>query len=113
MIEITVETLKRCSLVTLAGEADQATAPELERGLLDLIEAGHRNLVLNFQALTYISSAGLRALISAQRAAHRQTPPGRIVFSELPTVIETTFRLVGFHQLFDLYAADAQAVGSF
>jgi anti-sigma B factor antagonist len=113
MIEITVETLKRCSVITLSGEADHAAAPELERGLLDLIKTGHRNLVLNLQALTYISSAGLRALMSAQREAQQQTPPGKIVFSELPAVVETTFRLVGFHQLFDLYASDAQAVGSF
>jgi anti-anti-sigma factor len=112
-MEIAVQTLKRCSLITLSGEVDHAAAPEVERALLELIEAGHSNLVINLRDLTYISSAGLRALMSAQRAARQTAPQGNIVFAELSTVVETTFRLVGFHQLFEIYASNAQAVGSF
>jgi len=112
-MEIKVQAMKRCTLVTLSGELDQATAPKVEKKLLDLIEAGNRNLVLNLSDVTYISSAGLRTLMAAQIRTRRKTPRGIVVFSELPPHIARTFELVGFHQLFECYETDAQAAGKF
>lgn len=112
-MEIDVKTLKRCTLVILSGEVDHANAPTLTHELLDLIESGKSNLVLNFQDVTYISSAGLRALIAAQTQARQESPPGKIVLSELSPVSQRTLELVGFQHLFEFYETDAQAVGSF
>jgi anti-anti-sigma factor len=112
-MEMDVKTLKRCTLVALSGEVDHANAPALTNELLDLIEDGNRNLVLNFRDVTYISSACLRALIAAQTEARQANPPGRITLSELSSVSQRTLKLVGFQHLFEFYETDAQAAGSF
>lgn len=112
-MEMQVQTLKRCTVVTLSGEADHTAAPELERQLVDLIQAGSGNLVINLRHVTYISSAGLRAMISAQVKARQRVPRGDIVLSELSPISRRTLELVGFHHLFEFFESDAEAVGSF
>ena len=112
-MEIKTETMKRCVLITLSGQIDSNCAPDLEEELVGLIEAGKRNLVINLRDVTFVSSAGLSSLISAQIKAHRRVPKGEVVISEIPAKLKDTFELVGFHHLFQFYASDTEAVGSF
>jgi anti-anti-sigma factor len=113
MVGIKIQPQEHCSLVTLSGEIDHATAPDLEEALLDLIRADRSNLVLNFRDVTYISSAGLKVLAVAQMAARRRTPRGKIIFAEVSPVVKQTFELVGFYDLFESWATEAQALRRF
>lgn len=112
-MEIKVEKMKRCELVTLSGQIDSANAPALEQQLLDLIEAGNKNLVLNFRDVTFISSPGLKALLAAQIRTRKKMPPGEVVISEISAKMKEILDLVGLHHLFKYYDSDVEAVGSF
>ncbi len=112
-MEIKTTTMKRCELVSIAGQIDSVEAPTLEQALLGLLQAGKRNLVLNLSEVTFISSAGLRALISAQIKARRLIPRGEVVLSEVPPPLTETLELVGFHHLFKFFDNDAEAVGCY
>jgi anti-sigma B factor antagonist len=112
-MDIRKEDMKRCELIRVSGKVDSATAPELEQTLLDEIEAGHKNLVINLGDLEYISSAGLKALLAALVRTRRKLPPGDVVISELPEPLHETFELVGLTHLFKFYDGDVAAVGSF
>ena len=57
--------------VELEGRLDTNTAPELEAALGELLE-GTESLVLDFEKLDYVSSAGLRVLLSAQKTMSKQ-----------------------------------------
>ena len=57
--------------VELEGRLDTVTAPDLENELKDSLE-GVTSLVMDLGALDYISSAGLRVLLSAQKTMNRQ-----------------------------------------
>lgn len=57
--------------VTLEGRLDTTTAPELEKLLQESLP-GVRELVLDFEKLDYISSAGLRVLLAAQKIMAKQ-----------------------------------------
>ena len=57
--------------VTLEGRLDTTTAPELEQSLQESISDASE-LVMDFEKLEYISSAGLRVLLSAQKIMNRQ-----------------------------------------
>ena len=57
--------------VKLAGRLDTTTAPELEVALKDSY-AGVEKLVLDFAELEYLSSAGLRVLLGAQKTMNKQ-----------------------------------------
>lgn len=112
-MEIKVEKMKRCELVTLSGQIDSANAPALEQQLLDLIEAGNKNLVLNFRDVTFISSPGLKALLAAQIRTRKKMPPGEVVIAEISPKMKEILDLVGLHHLFKYYDSDVEAVGSF
>ena len=57
--------------ITLAGRLDTTTAPQLEAEFKQSI-AGVEKLVLDFTALEYLSSAGLRVLLTAQKTMNKQ-----------------------------------------
>ena len=54
------------TIIDLEGRLDTLTAPALEKTIADSIGSSE-NLVLDFKRLEYISSAGLRVLLSAQK----------------------------------------------
>ena len=112
-MEIRSEKMKRCEIVTVSGRIDSSTAPELENTLLALVQAGQQDIVVNLRDADYISSAGLKALLSALMKVRKAIPPGNVVISEIKPELKENFELVGFHRLFDFYESDSQAVGSF
>ena len=62
--------------LTLSGRLDTNTAPQLEAELKASLE-GIEHLVMDFEQLAYLSSAGLRVLLAAQKIMNRQ---GDMVF---------------------------------
>ncbi len=112
-MEIKTEAMKRCELVTVSGRVDSATAPDLEKLLLGLVQSGKKNIVVNLRDADYISSAGLKALLSAQMKVRKALPSGDVVISEIKPELKESFDLVGFDRLFKFYDEDIQAVGSF
>jgi anti-anti-sigma factor len=112
-MEIKTEAMKRCELVTVSGRIDSSTAPELEKVLLGLIQAGQKNITVNLGETDYISSAGLKALLSALMKVRKMFPAGDVVISEIKPELKESFDLVGFDRLFKFYDEDVHAVGSF
>jgi anti-sigma B factor antagonist len=112
-MEIKVESMKRCELVTISGEIDSDVAPKLEQELLELIESGKTHLVLNLREVTFISSPGLKALLAAQIRTRRKLPSGEVKISEIQPKLKEILDLVGLHHLFSFYDSDLEAVGSY
>ncbi len=81
--------------VTLAGRLDTTTAPQLESNLKDKLE-GLTDLVLDFKDLEYISSAGLRVLLSAQKVMNRQ---GKMTVRNVNATIMEVFDITGFSDI--------------
>lgn len=78
--------------IALAGRLDTTTAPKLETELKQNI-SGVEELVLDLAALEYLSSAGLRVLLSAQKAMNRQ---GSMVVRNANEIIMEIFEVTGF-----------------
>jgi anti-sigma B factor antagonist len=112
-MEIKAEAMKRCELITVSGRIDSSTAPDLEKALLGLIETGQKNIVVNLRETDFISSAGLKALLSALMRVRKMIPPGDLVISEIKPELRSSFDLVGFDRLFKFYDDDLHAVGGF
>ena len=112
-MEIKAEAMKRCELISVSGRIDSSTAPDLEKALLGLIEAGQKNIVVNLRDTEFISSAGLKALLSALMKVRKMVPAGDLVISEIKPDLRGSFDLVGFDRLFQFYDENLHAVGSF
>lgn len=78
--------------ITLTGRLDTATAPLLESELKPSLE-GIKNLALDFSGLIYLSSAGLRVLLAAQKTMNKQ---GSMVVRNVNETISEIFDVTGF-----------------
>lgn len=78
--------------IALIGRMDTTTAPKLEAELKQNI-SGIEELVLDFAQLEYLSSAGLRVLLAAQKVMNRQ---GSMVIKNVNETIMEIFEVTGF-----------------
>jgi len=78
--------------VALVGRLDTTTAPQLEKELKESLD-GVTDLQLEFAELEYISSAGLRVLLAAQKVMNKQ---GTMVIRHANEDIKEVFDITGF-----------------
>jgi anti-sigma B factor antagonist len=78
--------------IALEGRLDTTTAPQLDDELKSALE-GITKLDFNFEKLEYISSAGLRVLLSAQKVMNKQ---GSMVIKNVNEEIHEIFEVTGF-----------------
>jgi len=78
--------------VALEGRLDTTTAPELEAELKPVLE-GVKSLVFDFEKLEYISSAGLRVLLSTQKIMNVQ---GKMKLIHVNDIVNEVFEVTGF-----------------
>src|SRR3972149_2801129 len=110
-MEISTEELKQVSVMAVTGRVDSATAPELENSLKKLVEAEKTQIVLDLKNVEYMSSAGLRAMVSTLKAVKRVNGDLRLA-SPSPRV-EEVLRLAGLPSIFSIYPSREEAVASF
>ena len=111
-MEITVQEFKHCDMITIKGRVDSATAPQLTQALEAANDGGKYKLVVNMKDLEYISSAGFRALLAAQRNCKRYNR-GEVVLAAVPVRIREALELAGFTELFKTFDDSLLAVGHF
>ena len=79
--------------IALVGRLDTTTAPDLEMELKELLEQGIKKLDLDFEKLDYISSAGLRVLLFAQKSLSEN---GKMTIRNVKPEIMEVFDITGF-----------------
>lgn len=77
--------------VKLDGRLDTITSPDLEQALSDLTGVTH--LTLDFEKITYISSAGLRVLLALQKRMSKQ---GDMVVRHVDKMVMEVLEMSGF-----------------
>jgi anti-sigma B factor antagonist len=111
-MEITVKEFKHCDMITVSGRVDSSTAPQLAQALEAANDGGKYKLVVNMEGLEYMSSAGFRALLAAQRNCRRYNR-GEVVLASVPERIREALELAGFTELFKTFDDSLMAVGHF
>jgi len=91
-LEVNVEKIDNTSIVSVDGRVDTTSAPQLGDALTGAME-GIEKLVLDFAKVDYISSSGLRVLLSAQKTMNKQ---GSMVIKNVSTEIMDIFDVTGF-----------------
>ena len=84
--------------VSIEGRLDTTTAPELEAELKGALD-GIAELVLDVSAMDYISSAGLRVLLSAQKTMNRQ---GEMKVTGVSEMVMEIFDVTGFSSILNI-----------
>jgi anti-anti-sigma factor len=107
-MEITVRKEGNAAVVSVKGRIDAITAGEFEKGLSALMAGGGYLLVLNFSDLEYISSAGLRSILST--AKQLKAKEGQMLFVGLQGTVKDVFKISGFGSIFKIYDTEGEAL---
>jgi anti-sigma B factor antagonist len=92
-MDIKVRTIDAVTVVDLAGELDATTSAVAQQQILPLAQAGAK-MLLEMTGVTYMSSAGLRMLLSTYRRVAESG--GRVVLVGLSPDLRETMAVTGF-----------------
>lgn len=101
-MEITVTESNRVEVISVKGRMDSEEAPRFEKALQDANQRGRYNLVVEMAGLEYMSSAGFRALVAAQRNSRRHNR-GDVVLVQVPGLVQEALEMVGFAEHFSTF----------
>lgn len=100
-MNIQIERHDQITVLRPVGRLDSATSSSFEKAVTAAFDGGARWMVLDFEALEYISSAGVRsALVAGKRA--RGLPGGRLLVCSMNQQVGDIFRISGFIAIFEI-----------
>jgi anti-anti-sigma factor len=107
-LKIEVSEKTDITVVRLIGSLDSNTTPVLETQLFGLIETGVRRILVDLDAVDFVSSVGLRAFLLAAR---KLAPGGGALSVCGPNeAVRETFDASGFSKLFRVYGNEQEAL---
>ena len=92
------------SVINLKGYLDAHTAPALEENFTQLIDSNKFNIVVNFEELAYISSAGLGVFMAYIEKIRENK--GDIKLSTMSDKVYNIFDLLGFPLLYEIFKTE-------
>lgn len=107
-LEIELEEIDKVVVVRLEGRLDAATAPILDRKINTLAADGHIQIALDFAYVDYLSSAGMRVLLSESRKLHAKQ--GTFVLFSLSSEVEEVLKMAGFDRILHIFPTEKEAL---
>ncbi len=107
-MEIRTESINNVVIVSLKGRLDINTHGQLETELNALAGKGQARVLVDVKELDYISSAGLRVLLSGAKLFKKLG--GAIALASLAPTVRQVFEISGFTSIFPIYASREEAL---
>ena len=95
----------------LTGRLDAVSSPAAEHSVFDYINTGHHKLVFNFSGVDYLSSAGMRMLLSVTKKL--KTFPGKLVICNITTNVMDVLKMSGFDHVLEITITQEDALRRF
>jgi anti-sigma B factor antagonist len=112
-MDVTIREFKNVDLVEVSGRVDSSTAPKLDQVLKGLVDKGRSRIVLDLKDVDYLSSAGLRAMISCLREVQKPIFGGDLRVARPSQRVMEVLELAGLDAVLKIYDDQVGAVGSF
>jgi anti-sigma B factor antagonist len=110
-MEITVTDAGEVKVIRIEGKLDTQSSPDAQTQLTQLIDQGATKLVVNFEKLDYISSAGLRILLAAAKQLKGNS--GELRICSLNEVVQEVFDISGFTTILTVTKTEPEALEGF
>lgn len=111
MIDIKEEKNQDVLVIRIKGRLDAMTSAEAERRVLNVIEHGDKKLLLDFLNVEYISSAGMRMLLTVAKKLKNLS--GKLVLCSVNTRVMDVLKMSGFDHVIDLQNDELEALTKF
>jgi len=95
----------------LDGRLDSNTSPALEEQISGAIARGTRQMIIDFENLEYLSSAGLRVLLKTTKDLKRLE--GKLVLCSMADYVKEVFEISGFDSFLPITASRDDAIKKF
>jgi anti-sigma B factor antagonist len=106
-MEITIKTIDQIKVAEISGDIDASSAPSVSEAILPLVEPESR-IILDMTEVPYMSSAGLRTLLSTYRQVTAKN--GKLILVGLSEEIQDTMTVTGFLNFFKTSETVEEAV---
>ena len=110
-IKCEVEEKDNVVIFRLEGRLDAISAPQFETKLQEQVEAGKKRLLLDFGRVDYLSSAGMRLLLSMTRRLKNEE--GQLALCSLNDDVMEIIKVAGFERILNIYPTESTALSSF
>jgi anti-anti-sigma factor len=107
-LRIQLEEIEHRVILRLDGRLDAATTPILERKINTLLEEHHIHLLLDFTHVDYMSSAGMRLLLST--AKKLKAKKGNLVLFSLSDDVMEIVKMAGFDKILQICSTEKEAL---
>ena len=97
-------------VIALTGEVDLYTAPEFKQQLLEVIEQGGKDVVVDFTNTTFIDSTTLGVLVGGVKRL--RTNDGQLSLVCSDRNITKIFEITGLDKVFEIYATRDEAISA-
>ncbi len=109
-MEIITRDYPHANIIRVVGRVDAGTYVDLESKLKEYVDAGRKHLVLELDGTEYLSSAGVRVLISTQKLL--KPGGGRLILAQPSERVMDVLKLAGVDVLFPTYDSTVAALAS-
>jgi len=110
-MDVKITEYKRVAVVQPVGRVDSNTSAEFESALRRLLDSGHMNLVLDLSKIEFLSSAGLRVIVSSMKSARKNG--GNVCVAEANARAAEVMKLAGLDSVLEMHASREAAIASF
>jgi anti-sigma B factor antagonist len=109
-MEINTRVENEIHIVDFVGNMDTNTAPDAENQLTELMDQGVKKIVVDFDKLDFITSAGLRVFLAASKRI--KTEEGDIRLCNLNETVQEVFDISGFSTILNVFGSLEQSLES-
>ncbi|MBO9308433.1 MAG: STAS domain-containing protein [Chloroflexi bacterium] len=110
-MQVSVSEMRRVMLIEVSGRVDSLSATKLGEALNEQIDSGRNRLVIDLSNVEYISSAGLRELVSAAKKV--RSSGGDLRIAGPSHRVRDVLQLAGLLELLQVFPTQIEAVSSF
>jgi anti-sigma B factor antagonist len=107
-MDISTKEKNNAVIISVQGRMDAVTSPQFDKAFSDLVAKDSRTFLLDMGGLEYISSAGLRSILSA--AKQLKEKQGKLLFVGLHGPVEEVFKISGFYSIFQIFNSEDDAL---
>jgi len=107
-VEITVSKNENALVVSVDGRIDTLTAAVFQSKMEEVLNQGEKRVILDFEKVEYVSSAGLRSILFAAKKAW--TSGGKVCCCSLQRMVRTVFDVSGFTAMIPVFDSLEEAL---
>jgi anti-sigma B factor antagonist len=111
MVKIAEKKAGNITIVLLDGKIDSPSSVDMEKKINELIDRGDKYLVMNLAGTEYISSSGLRVMLSSLKRLKKVQ--GDLKVSCTRPLVRNVFDMAGFTRIFEFYDREEDALSRF